>query len=115
MVDFLEAIGATLDFECAIEAASNGEIPCVLELDSMIHDALGGGPSQGDMTVVYRGGRTQALSVEVLFAADPAVHRSFMEFAVAQPALADGETGRPLWTADTGAAWIAAAEEFASG
>ena len=115
LVDFFEAIGATLDFECAIEPASNGEIPCALELDSMIHDALGGGPSQGDMTVVYRGGRTQALSVEVLFAADPAVHGSFMEFAVARPALADGETGRPLWTADTGAAWVAAAEEFASG
>lgn len=115
LVDFLEGIHATLSLDCDTAAANDGQIPCEVTIDSAIHETLESDPSSGAMTITYRGGRAQAFSMDVLFAADPDVHSSFMDFARSQPGLFSENTDRAVWTAETGALWLTAAAEFVRG
>lgn len=112
LVAFLEAIGATFDLDCG--SASDGQIPCALVVDSDIHQTLDSGPSTGDMTINYRGGRAWTLDVDLWFSADTDVHDAFMAYAESQPGLVNESTGRPIWTAESGPSWVQAAREFAA-
>jgi hypothetical protein len=114
LLEFLEAIGSQLTFECDTASIVDDTISCVVTVDSEIHRTLGSGPSSSEMSLEYAGGRAQRMSMTVLFSADPVVHEAFIEYVRAggDPALVNN--GRLRLNADNGPLWVAAAEDFAA-
>jgi indole-3-glycerol phosphate synthase len=111
--EFLGDINAEVVLECDPESASEGVISCNSSFTSDIHRALGSEASSVPVSVEYRGGKAQAISVVLSFAADPTLHEEFMGFATTVDGLIR-ENGRPIWNADSGGDWVAAAEAFAN-
>lgn len=112
---FLRSINAQLVLGCDPSTAGAGTITCPVTFDSDVHRALGSEPSGSEMTIVFRGGKAQAIELVLTFAQEQTVNDQFMEFARTVDGLVGESSGRPVWTGETGPGWVAAAEAFVSG
>lgn len=112
LFQFLQNIEAEVGLECDVSTAADGTIRCPVSMTSAIHDALGSGPSSTEAIIEYQAGMVRKLTLDIQFAADPLLHEEFIEFARSNDLLYQGE--EPVYTEDTAADWIAAAETFAS-
>lgn len=111
--DFLEGINARLTWNCDPTRASGGVIVCPVTFDSDIHQAIGSGGAVGEITVTYRGGRAQIVEFALPFAAEAPTQDAFLAYAESVDGLFS-DNGRPVWTAESAATWIAAAQDFAA-
>jgi hypothetical protein len=112
LMGFLQAISAELTLQCDPSLAADFAITCPMTIDSDVHRALGSDPTTTEVAIDYRGGTARNLEFHLVFA-DRATHDAFVVFAGSKPDLVH-ENGRPVWTGETGAAWVAAAEEFST-
>ena len=112
LVAFLGGIDADLDLECDTAGVIDFTIPCEAAMDSAIHRALGTGPSLTELTIHYRGGGARGFEFDLRLAGDEERHDELLEYARGHPEL---HGARPVWNAQSGPAWVAAAEELAEG
>lgn len=110
---FLKGINAQLTWDCDPATARDSVITCPVTVDSDIHQAIGSEPANGEITVTYRGGRAQVVEFALPFAAEAPTNDAFLAYAETVDGLFN-DNERPVWTAESAATWIAAAQDFAA-
>jgi hypothetical protein len=114
LFEFLYAIDA--DIQLACQSATGDTVPCSVTMTSDLHAALGSEPTITPAEIVIRGGVVTSLTLEVRFAADPDVNDAFLAHAATVDGLFEqlGSGTRPLLTAESAPAWLAAAQDYAA-